>query len=128
MRYFLLQEFFATQTEIDNRIDTGKEKEVIENIETLVEKVLDPARERLKMPIIISSGYRNSKLNRHVGGAKNSQHTIGEAADISSGDNKKLFEILRKMDFDQLIWEKGGRWIHVSYTTKRKNRKQILYL
>lgn len=55
----------------------------------------------------------------------------GEAADIDTGDrqqNKLLFEYIRKnLPYDQLIWEHGGDWIHVSYN-KSNLRKQVLTL
>ena len=49
--------------------------------EVLVEK-LEKLREKVGMPILITSGYRCSKHNREVGGAPRSLHTVGKAADI----------------------------------------------
>ena len=57
--------------------------EVIMNAIALVENVLDPAREKLGMPIKVTSGYRCPLKNKAVGGVENSQHLKGEAADIS---------------------------------------------
>lgn len=128
MKYFLLSEFFVTNTGIDNSIEEGKGKEVVDNINNLVDNILDPAREKFGKPITITSGYRNPRVNKAIGGAPTSQHRLGEAADIVCSDNRKLFELLKGFNFDQLIWEKGGKWIHISYTTRRKNRKQILFL
>ena len=88
-------------------------------IHRLRDNILNPAREKLGYPIYITSGYRSKYLNQLVGGESNSQHTTGEAADITTKDrtlNRTLFEILVRLgNFDQLIWEKGGEWIHVSY-------------
>lgn len=39
-------------------------------------------RETFDSPVIINSGYRCPAHNAKVGGAKNSQHTIGSAADF----------------------------------------------
>ena len=82
--------------------------------------------------ITVNSGYRCSKLNAAVGGAKTSQHMRGEAADITAGsktENKKLFELIRdNLPFDQLIDESNYSWVHVSYVSTSKNRKQILSL
>ena len=56
----------------------------------------------------------------------------GEAADITAGsktENKKLFELIRdNLPFDQLIDESNYSWVHVSYVSTSKNRKQILSL
>ena len=96
---------------------------------SLVENVLDPAREKFGKAIKVNSGYRCYKLNKQIGGAITSQHLRGEAADITAGskdENRKLFEILRALDFDQLINEQDYSWIHVSYKDKNRNRHQIL--
>ena len=83
-------------------------------------------------PITVNSGYRCPKLNDAVGGAKNSQHMRGEAADITAGskmENKRLFELIwDNLPFDQLIDESNYSWVHVSYVSTSKNRKQILSL
>ena len=56
----------------------------------------------------------------------------GEAADITAGsreENKKLFELIRdNLPFDQLIDESNYSWVHVSYVSSSRNRKQILSL
>ncbi len=57
------------------------------------------------------------------------EHVLGQAADITGGskaENKKLFDLVRslKLPFDQLIWEKGGVWVHVSRGPR--NRRQVL--
>lgn len=45
---------------------------------------LEVLRVLVGKPIIITSGYRCPKHNAEIGGAKNSQHTKGTAADIKS--------------------------------------------
>ena len=45
--------------------------------------------------------------------------------------NKQIFEFIKEnLVFDQLIWEFGNdlepNWVHVSFTTRRPNRMQIL--
>ena len=83
-------------------------------------------------PIIVSSGYRCVKLNSVVGGARSSQHTFGQAADIRTvsdrpEDNKRLRNLLIKLNlpYDQLIDEYGCDWLHVSHRAAG-NRGQIL--
>ena len=44
---------------------------------------LQKLRDRLARPIRITSGYRCEKHNREVGGATNSLHLTGQAADIT---------------------------------------------
>lgn len=84
--------------------------------------VLQPARDMLGEPIIITSGYRCPLLNSVVGGVKNSQHQFGEAADIHVAREEygqRLFAILKTLPaVDQLLFERaksGGQWLHVSW-------------
>ena len=113
-------------------IDNTPTNEASVALSNLVTHVLDPLREMYGKPITVNSGYRCPKLNAAVGGAKNSQHMKGEAADITAGnktENKKLFELIRdNLPFDQLLNESDYSWVHVSYVSSSKNRKQILSL
>jgi hypothetical protein len=101
------------------------------NLTKLIEAVLDPLREWYGKPIIVNSGYRCEALNKAIGGAKSSQHMLGEAADITVGskeENEKLFDYIKdNLEFDQLINESDFSWVHVSYREGRL-RKQVLEL
>lgn len=127
MRYFKLREFTDSLTAKARGIENTPTPEAIANIELLVKMVLDPAREKYGKPIQVNSGYRSEELNKAVKGSDNSQHMKGQAADITSSDNFRLFNLMKTLPFDQLIWEKGGRWIHVSYN-EGYNRRQVLWL
>ncbi len=78
--------------------------------------LLEPAR-LLVGPIIINSGYRNPRVNSLVGGVKNSQHLIGQAADIRPKDPQqfqRLVDFLKSHDLtDQLLT--GNGWLHLSW-------------
>ena len=107
--------------------------EHIQNFKIIAEKIFEPIRKHFGVPIFISSGYRSSALNKAIGGASSSQHLLGQALDLdmdgsSSGvTNKMVFEYIKNnLDFDQLINEFNYSWVHVSYNTKGKQRKQIL--
>jgi len=43
---------------------------------------LEKLREYVGKPVVITSGYRTPEYNKRVGGAKQSQHMSGRAADI----------------------------------------------
>lgn len=128
MKYFTINELIKTSTGISNIPNA----EQVANLIYLVENLLDKAREELAMPITVTSGYRSEAVNRRVGGVATSQHTKGEAVDLVCGDNAKLFNILKKLNFDQLIWEKGNNiqpaWVHVSLKRIGINRKQVIRL
>ncbi len=117
MRYFEMKEFAC---KCCGQLPPSAEQ----NLQALVEHVLDPARERLGMPITVNSGYRCLAHNKAVGGVKNSQHLKGEAADITCADNKRLAEIIEQLgNFDQLIVY--PTFLHVSYKRQGVNRESI---
>lgn len=126
---FKLEEFTRSQTAIRYDIDNEPNCHQIDNIIYLVKEILQPLRE-IYGSIHINSGFRSDKLNGMIGGARNSQHCDGMAADINLPDMKSAFHYIAKgFDFDQLIWEFGDddqpAWIHISYN-KNGNRKEIL--
>ena len=88
--------------------------------------LLEPARQVVG-PIIINSGFRNSRVNRMVGGVANSQHLIGQAADIRPQDPAKfqsLVDFLKTSEYtDQLLT--GSTWLHISWSPFRPPRHQI---
>lgn len=132
MKYFTITELCQSHTAAVQRIDNTPTEAVKRNLTALVENILDPLRQAYGRPINVNSGYRCPSLNKAVGGAKNSQHLTGHAADITVGNktqNKKLFDLIQslKLPFDQLIDEKNFRWVHVSYDPAR-NRRQVLRL
>lgn len=131
-KYFTLGELCKSDVAVEKRIDNTPDNPTIERIQALMEECLDKVREMWGKPIGVNSGYRSYELNKAVGGAKNSQHLRGEAADITTGskeNNRKLFDLIVASDipFDQLIDESGYRWLHISYCTDY-NRKQVLHL
>ena len=138
MKYFTLSELTKSATARRLGIDNEADADVRANITALVDNVLDPLRTKWGMPIIVTSGYRCPKLNAAVGGAANSQHTKGMAADIRTvsdtpADNMRLLRCLLNSGivFDQVICEypdAQGRpdWIHVSFKRLGGNRKNRL--
>jgi zinc D-Ala-D-Ala carboxypeptidase len=133
-QHFSLQEMIKSQTALRKNIDNTPSPEAVENLKSLCENVLEKIRIHFGRPLTINSGYRGPKLNKAIGGAKNSQHMTGQAADIEIAgmDNKILFCWIRdNLEFDQLILEyyKPGvpdsGWVHVSWNSKG-NRKQVL--
>lgn len=133
-KYFTVEELCRSQKATELKIDnTPPNPAIRSNIEFFIQYCLDPIRDAWGKPIYVSSGFRCNELNHAVGGARNSQHLIGMAADlyVKGVSNAKLIPVIVKTDrFDQLIIERGDlyapRWIHVSYS-RIHNRKQILF-
>jgi hypothetical protein len=105
------------------------------NIVALCTTVLDPLRRHLGRPVRISrgGGFRSVPYNRHIGGSKNSQHTLGEAGDIDVADldAKGLVRVAVELELpcDQLISyaPNTGGHVHVSHTQRRANRGEVLH-
>ena len=120
--HFSLREMCASGTAIRLGIRNEPSEQVVNSLQQLCEHVLEPLRQRFGV-IRITSGYRCDKLNRAVGGVKNSQHRLGEAADIHISDievGRKMFRYIKEnLEFDQLLFERirenGVCWLHVSY-------------
>ena len=134
--HFTLGEFLRSGTAIKYGIDTTPQQPmVIVRLTMLCEQVLEPLRQNFGI-ITITSGYRCPQLNLAVHGVPGSQHTLGEAADIFIPNDeilKKYADFIEQhCEFDQMILEPRGaapgkhRWLHVSYTMRRKNRAQVL--
>jgi hypothetical protein len=132
--HFTIDELYASQTAKARGIQNKPGVPEIINLVYLAAYVLEPLREAMGEPIKIGSGYRCPALNRAVGGVTNSQHMKGQAADLCiDGDKvkgKRWFDWIKAhCEFDQLIWEhnaKGSYWVHVSFRTDGRNRKQVI--
>lgn len=127
----------ATKSQTAERkgINNNPDDICLSNMMLVADKVFEPLREGLCVPLGISSFYRSEALNKAIGGAKNSSHTRGEAIDIDADmfglvTNKQIFNYIKNnLEYDQLIWEFGDdkepNWVHVSYV-RDGNRNQRL--
>jgi hypothetical protein len=130
-----LSEVTRSETAKRKGISNMPTPEHIENFKKLAENVFQPIRDHFGVPIRISSGYRSKELNTAIGGSLSSQHCSGEAIDIDMDGttitNAEIFHFIKdNLLWDQLIWEfgtdKNPDWVHVSYESTGKQRKQIL--
>lgn len=123
MKYFTIEELTRSATATTRGLDNTPTPEIKANLERLVDKVLDPLREKYGKPIAVNSGYRCPELNKTVGGSKTSDHVKGFAADLTGGskqENEKIFNIIRdNFAWTQLINERDFSWVHVSYDPNR---------
>jgi hypothetical protein len=132
-----LSEVIRSESAKRNGISNMPTEQHIANFKLLAEKVFEPIRLHFNCPIHISSAYRSEALNKAVGGSSTSQHCTGEAIDVdmdgspSGVTNKMVFDYIKdNLSFDQLIYEFGDSknpdWVHVSYESTGKQRKQVL--
>lgn len=130
---FSLEELCFSNVATKNHIKNQPTREATEALGCLVQNLLQPLRDKLRRPIIVTSGYRSPELNKLVGGASNSQHTLGQAVDITvAGMTPRTlaeFIIRTGLTFDQMIVEEanGTSWLHLSYTRKFNRKERLLY-
>ena len=130
----LIESSSARRLGIDEQFNPSKE--VIQNLTLLTKHILQPLREAIGHSIRVTSGYRCLKINKLIGGAKNSEHVFGKAADIQliiNGKNRNqlLFDMVLelKLPFRQMIYEFGTSdepaWIHISYSEGDNKREKL---
>lgn len=100
----------------------------MKNLYSNIYVMLNPCNNK----VTITSGYRDVATNKYVKGRSNSQHLYGEAMDFKCNNMPVIFDFISKnLEYDQLIWEGGTKdcpaWIHVSYSSRHNNRKQVLF-
>lgn len=106
MRYFHIDEFACQGT---GKVDMDPE----------FLQAIDDLRHECGFPFTITSGYRTKEHNDNIGGAKNSQHLFGRAADIqaSGSSAQKIVALAREFGFTGVgVAQKGPhskRFIHL---------------
>ena len=119
---FCREEFCVTSTGFFN----VPSKAEWDNLYYGIKKLLQPLRERIGVPIIITSGYRTPEWNKKAGGAKYSYHMRGMAADIRV-DGMTAKEIANKLN--AIVPDECGiivyrSWVHLDVRTA-KYRKGV---
>jgi len=121
---FSLKELTVSETATRKGLDNTPNEQVIANLKTLAENILQPIRDHFGKSVKVNSGYRSPEVNASVGGSKTSDHCKGQAADIeitgvANGDLAKY--IAENFKFTQVILEfytqgvPDSGWVHVSY-------------
>jgi len=118
--HFHLEEFLRSETaaRMGREIEI-EDSRIVEHLTYLCVHVLEPLREILDRPIVITSGYRPQWLNRSIGGSPNSEHMDGRAADIVVPGFTPFFVCktaeIKQIPFNQCIHEFPPRgWCHIS--------------
>lgn len=128
MLNFKMSELIYSDTAIKHNINNMPDINSLDCMLDLIHYVLQPIRDKIGKPMVISSGFRNAEVNKLVGGKPNSQHTKGQAVDFTiPGETIQgiIFKIQTTgIKFDQLINE-YDKWVHISFV-KGNNRHQVL--
>lgn len=132
-KYFNLKEFLRSQeaARMGKTLSTPP-SDVLNELTRLVILILDPLREEVKSPIIVSSGWRPIWLNNRIKGSTNSDHIYGRAADLNvvgmTDEDVCLKVAEMKLPIKQCILEYPPQgWVHLSIAeTGHEPRQQFL--
>jgi zinc D-Ala-D-Ala carboxypeptidase len=131
---FTLEELTKSETALRHNLDNTPTVEVVENLKTLAENVLQPVRDHFARGVKVNSGYRAPEVNAAVGGSKTSDHCKGMAADIEIPGlpNAELAEwIEANLEYTQVILEfytqgiPDSGWVHVSYDPANLKKQSL---
>lgn len=146
-RYFRLEELTCSTTALRNGIDNMPPEHIMKELDRLVRTILDPIRELIGCPLRVTSGYRCPQLNAMVGGARNSLHMQGLAADIVCNSlvvgrtadlprcNMVLYDTIKErlhdLPIDLVIAEQASadrsrcNWIHIQAAPPGKTPRYL---
>lgn len=125
---FSLEEFLASDAAEDLGDPNTPTDQHLKNIQYTAEGFQE-LRDILGRSIVLTSGYRNPRVNASVGGVADSAHAKGFAGDchVAGLTDLAAAKIIRdrmptlKHKIDQLILEKG-RCIHVSFDPRARGQ------
>ena len=136
-QHFTLGEMCKTSAKIEN-VPNEAQVANIRRLTRWLEMLRDEWNRRYGEgddPIIINSGYRSEAVNKAVGGAPNSNHLTGCAADIRCYGIEQALRYATilldisdesKEEFDELLIEKSAKSIWVHFAVRPTgNRRRI---
>ena len=120
-KYFTFLELIKTQQDSRNLPTTLDQ---VENL-LLLAQLLEQIREDYGLPIIVNSAFRDPIVNSKVGGAPNSYHLHGRAADIRpdyfpardySWNFQRLVDVIKnyKDELVEFIVDPSEKYIHIA--------------
>jgi hypothetical protein len=120
---FTIAEMTVSQEAVRRGIPNLPKQEHIANLQKLCNEILEPLREKIGRPIVVTSGFRSEAVNKFVGGSKTSDHMEGKAADIIVPGMTPLqvCQVIATINlpYRQCINEFGA-WTHVSIGPQAK--------
>lgn len=130
MLNFTISELVKSDTAEKAGINNTPDINSLDNLLELIFYVLQPLRDKLGKPMIITSGYRNSQVNKLVGGASNSGHLTGRCADIhvNGMTAKELYNFIKKsgVKYRQCILESNS-WVHIDHKKDDLKCENLIY-
>lgn len=97
--HFSLKEMTDSQTAVRYGIANVPSEQDIENLRRLCQGTLEPLREALQLPVVITSGFRTKALNDKLAhSSERSQHMQGCAADFYVSSAGSIVQGLKGQD------------------------------
>ncbi|WP_422099110.1 D-Ala-D-Ala carboxypeptidase family metallohydrolase [Variovorax sp.] len=128
--HFSLAELTASQTAARNGLKNEPGPDALANLRRLAVVLEDVRTALLQAPMLVSSGFRSANVNALVGGAADSAHKDGRAADFTAPRFGSPRDVCQRIvdagiTFDQLIYE--GTWVHIGIArVGEQPRRQVL--
>jgi len=127
-KYFTYDELTFSDTAKRLRLNNEPSAKLLKSLINTAGQ-LDRVRELLGCPVVVTSGYRSTAVNRVIGSNDKSQHTKCEAVDFRTNNHTphRIVELIKQsnIEYDQLILEFDS-WVHISFSAN--NRKQVLII
>jgi len=132
--HFSLAELTASSKAKALAIDNTAPPEIVPRLIRTAE-MLERIRELLGAPVMVTSGYRCSVLNKAVGSVSTSDHPQGHAADFVCPGYGSPYQVAKALapqvsvlGIGQLILEgvKGKQWVHVSTRVPEKASNRVI--
>lgn len=123
--HFSIAQFEHSEKAIELHMTNNMNSEELSNAVLLANTVLENIFNKVAK-FKINSGFRCVALNKAVGGVADSQHCLGEAADLLpiTMSLPDFFDaiVASGIPYDQIIFE-FGRWVHISYAKNPRKEK-----
>ncbi|MBF8722712.1 D-Ala-D-Ala carboxypeptidase family metallohydrolase [Pseudomonas guariconensis] len=125
--HFTLAEMTVSQIAAREGLDNKPGPQALANLDLLCQ-ALEGVRALCRAPVLISSGFRSQAVNQRVGGARNSAHLSGLAADFTvvEIEPREVVQRILASDlvFDQLILEYDS-WVHLAVAVQAPRREVL---
>lgn len=132
-RNFSLDEFLVSETAARHGIANRPDPAALHRIRTVTAPGMQIVRDWVGRAIVLTNAYRNSEVNRLVGGVPASAHTLGYAIDsraagLSAFDYAAHVQAAMRRGgplqdkIDQLILESGRGIVHISFDPRARGQ------
>lgn len=124
--YFYMSDAVSSSTATKKNIVNTPDAQSLANIRYCALR-LDEVRRILDRDLVITSWYRDKKLNKTINGSSSSLHMKGLAVDFMLNNTGELELLKEKLSsYDQMIYYRKTGHLHIGFEVVRsKERKQF---